>query len=217
LWYLTTNKLKSLGNSNLPMVKPLKVYLGGEAEVRIYQDKVEKIRKPKRYRVKQLDKMLRSKRTKIEAKIMSLARKNGVATPIILDVDKDKIVMEKIDGEAVKYIMNEEISKKIGESVAKLHTKNIIHGDITPMNMILYDNKIYFVDFGLAFIDNKVEPKGVDLHVYFESLKAYFDNWQELKKSFIDGYISSGGLKEVVKRAEEIEIRGRYIERRLQS
>ncbi|RLI77669.1 Kae1-associated kinase Bud32 [Archaeoglobales archaeon] len=199
------------------MVKPLKVYLGGEAEVRIYQDKVEKIRKPKRYRVKQLDKMLRSKRTKIEAKIMSLARKNGVATPIILDVDKDKIVMEKIDGEAVKYIMNEEISKKIGESVAKLHTKNIIHGDITPMNMILYDNKIYFVDFGLAFIDNKVEPKGVDLHVYFESLKAYFDNWQELKKSFIDGYISSGGLKEVVKRAEEIEIRGRYIERRLQS
>lgn len=209
-------KLKLQRKSNCSMTKPLKTYLGGEAEVRIYQNKVEKIRKPKRYRVKQLDKMLRSKRTKSEAKIMSLARRNGVATPIILDVNRDKIVMEKIEGKPVKHIMNKEISRKIGESVAKLHVNNIIHGDITPMNMILHNNKIYFVDFGLAFIDNKIESKGVDLHVYFESLKAYFDNWQELKRSFIDGYLTSGGLREVIDRAEEIEIRGRYVERRLQ-
>ena len=199
------------------MAKPLKIYLGGEAEVKIYEDKVEKIRKPKRYRIKLLDKILRSKRTKTEAKIISMARRNGVATPLIFDVVKDKIVMERIEGNAVKHVMSKEVSKKIGESVAKLHRSNIIHGDITPMNLILYNNKIYFVDFGLAFIDNKVEPKGVDLHVYFEALKAYFDDWRELKKSFIEGYLKAGGSKEVVNRAEEIEIRGRYVERRLQS
>lgn len=191
--------------------------MGGEAVVKIYKNRVEKIRRPKRYRVKRLDNLLRNKRTKGEARILALARRSGVATPIIYDVIKDKIVMEPIFGKPIRDVINVEVSKKIGQCVAKLHANNIVHGDITPMNMILHDNKIYFIDFGLAFIDNKVEPKGVDLHVYFESLKAYFDNWQELKEAFIEGYIEAGGSKEVVERAEEIEIRGRYVEKRLRS
>jgi TP53 regulating kinase-like protein len=192
-----------------------RVYLGGEAEVRIYENVVEKIRKPKRYRHPKLDEMLRKSRTKTEAKIISLARRQGVPTPIILDIEGDKIVMERIKGKPVKEVMSPEISREIGRLVARMHRVGIIHGDITPMNMILSNGKIYFVDFGLAFIEDRVEPKGVDLHVYFESLKASFDNWEKLKSAFIEGYKEEyEKADEVLQRAKEIELRGRYVEER---
>lgn len=62
----------------------VKTYLGGEAEVRIYEDFVEKIRRRKRYRIPELDEEIRKKRTRTEARIISQARRAGVATPIIL-------------------------------------------------------------------------------------------------------------------------------------
>jgi TP53 regulating kinase-like protein len=105
------------------------------------------------------------------------------------------------------------VAKEVGRMVARLHAANIIHGDITPMNMILSGNRIFFVDFGLAFFDQKIEPKGVDLHVFFESLKASYENWEELKEAFIDGYMDYERAEEVLRRAEEIEARGRYVDR----
>lgn len=191
----------------------MKIYLGGEAEVRIFEDVVVKKRRPKRYRIKELDDELRFRRTRNEAKIISNARKAGVPTPIILDVDNDTIVMERIHGKPVKEIMSGEISRKIGMYTAKLHKAGIIHGDITPMNLILSGNRIYFVDFGLAFYDSRIEPMGVDVHVYFESLKASFENWGKFRDAFIEGYLTAGGNPDVVERAKEIEERGRYVER----
>jgi len=133
-----------------------------------------------------------------------------------LDVEDNKIVMERIKGKPVKDVMNKEISREIGRLVARLHKAGIIHGDITPMNMIYCNGKIYFVDFGLSFIEDRVEPKGVDLHVYFESLKAGFDNWRELKEAFIEGYKEEyEKADEILERAKEIELRGRYIEKRM--
>ncbi|MFN3384094.1 MAG: Kae1-associated kinase Bud32 [Archaeoglobaceae archaeon] len=189
------------------------IYLGGEAEV-VIGDVVVKRRRVKRYRIRDIDEMLRLKRTRTEAKFISLARRFGVPTPIVLDVENDTIVMERIHGTPVKECMSEEISREIGRLVAKMHNANIVHGDVTPMNMILSNGKIYFVDFGLAFIDNRIEAKGVDVHVYFESLKAGFENWENLKRAFIEGYLELG-REEVIRRAEEIEERGRYVEKRL--
>jgi len=191
----------------------VKVYLGGEAEVKILDDVVIKTRIPKRYRIKELDRELRLRRTKMEAKIISAARRAGVPTPIVLDVEEDTIVMERIHGIAVKNAMSEDVSREVGRLTAKLHKAGIIHGDITPMNLILSDGRIYFVDFGLAFFDNKVEPMGVDVHVYFESLKASFDDWEKLRDAFVEGYLGEGGKEEVLVRAKEIEERGRYVER----
>lgn len=191
----------------------VKIYLGGEAEVRIYPDRVEKVRRVKRYRIPELDESIRRRRTKMEARIISAARKAGVPTPIILDVEGDRIIMERIRGEPVKNVMNPEVAREVGRMVARLHAANIIHGDITPMNMILSDGRVFFVDFGLAFFDQKIEPKGVDLHVFFESLKAYYEDWEELKEAFIDGYKEYDEAEDVLMRAEEIEARGRYVDR----
>ena len=195
--------------------EPERVYLGGEAEVVIYPEVVVKKRKPKKYRIRELDEVLRLRRTRTEARIISQARKNGVPTPIVLDIEGDTIVMERIKGTPVKFCMSEEIAKEIGRLTAKMHQANIIHGDITPMNMILCEGRVYFVDFGLAFFDNRIESKGVDVHVFFESLRALFDEWRKYRDAFTDGYIEGGGNWEVIERAREIEIRGRYVERRM--
>ncbi len=191
----------------------MQIYLGGEAEVKILDDVVIKKRRPKRYRAKELDEALRFKRTRTEARIISYARRLGVPTPIVLDVYDDTIVMERIKGRAVKDCMSENISREVGKMTAKLHSGGIIHGDITPMNLIESGGRIYFVDFGLAFFDNKVEPMGVDVHVYFESLKASFERWEKFREAFIEGYLMEGGNPEVIERAKEIEERGRYVER----
>lgn len=189
------------------------IYLGGEAEVVIKEDVVVKRRIPKRYRIKDLDDEIRFKRTRTEAKIISAARKVGVPTPIILDVEGDTIVMERIKGPTAKDCMSKELCKEVGKVLAKMHSANIIHGDVTPANIIISEGKTYFVDFGLSYFDNEVEAKGVDLHVFIESLKALFDSWEELKESFIIGYLEANGSKEVVDRAKEIELRGRYVRR----
>ncbi|MET1123817.1 MAG: Kae1-associated kinase Bud32 [Archaeoglobaceae archaeon] len=190
----------------------MQVYLGGEAEVRIYEDIVVKRRIPKRYRIKELDEEIRVKRTRMEAKIISAARRVGVPTPIVLDVEGDTIVMERVKGVVARDCMSVELSREIGRLLAKMHSANIVHGDVTPANIIVGD-RVYFIDFGLAYFDTEVEPKGVDLHVYIESLKAGFDNWEKLAEAFVEGYLEAGGSEEVVERAREIDTRGRYVRR----
>ena len=125
---------------------------GAEAEIHLttWQDRnvIAKWRVPKTYRLEELDAALRTKRTKMETKLISEARSIGIPTPVIFDVDKteSRIVMEYIEGERVKDVLNnissserKEICLKIGRSIGKLHTHDIIHGDLTTSNMIFRD------------------------------------------------------------------------------
>src|SRR3989344_8429437 len=138
-----------------------------------------------------------------------------------------------------------EICKEIGNSVAKLHKENIIHGDLTTSNMILveahqkaqqchplrshplgkaqqessqmgkdlkfcednksvsqrrtsgrvggnrakFQDKIFFIDFGLGYISNKTEDKAVDLHLLKHALEAkHFKNCEILIKEISKSY-----------------------------
>jgi Kae1-associated kinase Bud32 len=186
-----------------------------EAIVELQGELVYKRRIEKRYRVKAIDLRIRRERTKSEAKIISEARRKGVPTPIIVDIDEYEIVMERIDGQLAKAVIAEEISEQIGEFVGILHKNGIIHGDLTTSNIIVgKDNRIYFIDFGLSFIDSSTEAQGVDVHVFFQSLKGTHEAHERLKASFIKGYKRTfARAAQVLKRVEEIERRGRYVER----
>lgn len=188
-----------------------------EAIVEIEGDLVHKWRVEKRYRVKELDKRIRKERTKSEAKLISEARRKGVPTPIIFDVNEYELVMEKIEGNLAKEVINAAISERIGESVGILHRNGIIHGDLTTSNIIVAEaenDRIYLIDFGLAFIESSTEARGVDIHVFFQSLKGTHESHEQLKKSFIKGYKRTfPQASHVLKRAEEIDRRGRYVER----
>jgi len=197
------------------MRAPTERFQCAEAIVELKGDLVYKRRIEKRYRVKEIDQRIRKERTKSEAKIISEARRKGVPTPIIFDIDDYELVMERIDGNLAREVIDEGISEKIGEFVGMLHKNGIIHGDLTTSNIIVgKDNRIYFIDFGLSFIESSTEARGVDVHVFFQSLKGTHESHEHLKESFIKGYQRTfAQAVQVLKRVEEIERRGRYVER----
>lgn len=187
-----------------------------EAIVEIKGDLVYKRRVQKRYRVKEIDERIRRERTKSEAKLISEARRKGVPTPIIFDITDYELVMERVEGDLAREVIDKPISKRIGEFVGILHKNGIIHSDLTTSNIIVgRDNVIYFIDFGLSFIESSTEARGVDVHVFFQSLCGTHESYERLKESFIEGYKRTfSGASQVLRRVKEIEQRGRYVERK---
>jgi Kae1-associated kinase Bud32 len=201
------------------------LYQGAEAKIYVSKyldiEVVKKQRVKKTYRIKEIDKKIISSRTKSETKLMAAARKNGVSIPIIYDVDlkNGAITMQYIKGERIKDIYNnindekrKKLSINIGENIAKLHNNDIIHGDITTSNMILYNKKIYFIDFGLGEINTEIEAKGVDLHVLMEAIESTHSKYSDYFKYVLEGYQNKyhGNAKQVINKINEIVKRGRY-------
>jgi Kae1-associated kinase Bud32 len=201
------------------------LYRGAEAEIRLseYMGKtvVRKQRVKKAYRIKEIDDQLISFRTKEEAKLIIEARSHGVSVPIIYDIDllNGAITMEYMRGKRVKDILNgleaserKRICQKIGESVARLHNHDIIHGDITTSNMIFLHDRIYFIDFGLGSKTIELEAKGVDLHVLMEAFESTHSKYSNCFAYVLEGYTKQfrEDASAVVKKIEEIVQRGRY-------
>lgn len=185
--------------------------MGAEATVELRDKMVIKKRIPKKYRLEALDSTIRRERTKAECRITSESRRNGVPTPIIFDIEDFEITMEYIDGPKVKDILTPQISHTIGKVVGKLHSAGIIHGDLTTSNMIFHDNKVYLIDFGLAFYDNSLEARGVDVHVLFQTFESTHDDHETMITTFSDGYRTTfSDADNILQRVKEIEGRGRY-------
>jgi TP53 regulating kinase-like protein len=191
---------------------------------------IVKVRIPKRYRPPELDKMIRSYRTIHEPQLMHEAKAAGVATPLIymVNVLESTIIMQYIEGQQVKQLLNtadkqerHAICLQIGESIARLHSCGLIHGDLTTSNMIQTpDGKIYFVDFGLGEKNMELEAQGVDLHLLKRALQStHFLFWEECFQAVLCGYTSVRGVgwaEKVYEKNREIERRGRYVEERKQ-
>ncbi len=197
-----------------------KLFLDKHGEIdAIIKDRIEK-----KYRIKQIDEVIRKTRTSLESNLLIEAKRAGVPTPKIFDVDKKnhKIIMEYVDGERVKEFLNKTNKAKIkgicfeiGRMIGKLHSSGIIHGDITTSNMIIKESKVYFIDFGLGFFSKKTEDQGIDLLLLQEALKStHFEIMNFCWKNVINGYKKEyNGWKEVIKRVEEIKKRARYMKR----
>ena len=201
------------------------LYRGAEAKIQLSEylgfKVVEKRRIKKLYRIKNIDDRLISYRTKEEAKLMTEARFHGISVPIIYDVNLEEgiITMEYLDGDRIKDILNDiseeeriQICNKIGESIARFHNNDIIHGDITTSNMILLDGRVHFIDFGLGEKNSEIETKGVDLHVLMEALESTHSKYANCFEYVLDGYRKEfkGDANVIVKKIDEIVKRGRY-------
>ena len=182
---------------------------------------VQKRRVKKSYRIKEIDAQLISSRTREEAKLITLARRSGVSVPLIYDVDLASgiITMEYLQGKRIKDILNAlpaseqaRVCRMIGESIARLHNHDIIHGDITTSNMILHDDRIHFIDFGLGSINTEVEAKGVDLHVLMEAFESTHSRYPDCFSHVFEGYEKQfhGDATMVKDKIDDIIRRGRY-------
>ena len=202
------------------------------AEAKIFQDKktIIKDRTPKSYRHPDLDKKIRTRRTKAESRILQKAKEAKINVPKILNLttnyqlpttNKFHINMEFISGDRLSQTLNSypkqkqnQIMKKLGTQVSNLHKNNIIHADLTTSNVILKtdrpQSKVYLIDFGLSYISTKIEDKAVDLHLLKQALQAkHFPMHETLFQNFLTGYKSQDSPK-ILNRLKTVESRGRY-------
>ncbi len=196
---------------------------GAEAVIYLENNNIIKERIKKSYRYSELDIKLRKFRTKRELNL--LKKSSGIINvPKVIGNSETEIFMEYIKGEKLSNIVDKMSSKYLdkyflimGEYLGKLHNKDIIHNDLTTANIILSKNEIYFIDFGLGFISNKVEDKAYDLHILRQTLKSrHFNKFEMAFLKFMNGYKSiSINFEQIEERLKKIEIRGRYKRKKL--
>jgi TP53 regulating kinase-like protein len=200
------------------------------AEAYIYKakfmdiDAIIKWRFPKNYMPKDLDEIIRRNRTELEAKMLWKAHSLGIKAPIPLYIDLDEgiLIMTFIQGHNFRDIANIidvdklcNIVKTVGIYTAKLHLSGVVHGDLTTSNIIVDNDSVYLIDFGLATISKRLEDIAIDVHIFFRSIESAHPTIEEIaKRCFIDGYkqvVGEDRLRVVLKAVENIRLRGRYI------
>lgn len=210
------------------------------AEARLYvgnylgRDVIAKERFSKKYRHPDLDAQLTTERIRGEIKGIIRCKMIGLDVPSIyaVDLQTNIIYMEYFRHgiTAKEFIFNandnmiEMLSKDIGNKIAKMHSNNIVHGDLTTSNMLVvnkeerddfystYDKlKLVFIDFGLAHVNASVEDKGVDLYVLERAVDSTHSNADKvfpiILRSYEGSYKTDG--KKVMVKFEEVRMRGR--------
>jgi N6-L-threonylcarbamoyladenine synthase/protein kinase Bud32 len=174
-----------------------------------------KRRKPKPYRDENLDERIRARRTRREARALHDARRAGVPTPPVLDVDvrEATLSMEPL-GEDLSGDVTPEEARRVGEHLARLHASGTAHGDPTTRNAVREkeeknEERVFLVDFGLSYTTHSVEDFGMDLHVFRSAVRGTTENDEEVLDAFDEGYVWERA-DDARKRLREIEGRGRY-------
>lgn len=213
------------------------LHTGAEAEVSagiwFGRPAIKKTRRKRTWRHPDLDSRLTQKRMNSEVKLMIKLNGIGVAVPAIWDVDYDKseIIMEKIEGEQLFEILNNnesnpELLRNVGKSIRLLHRNAVTHGDLSTNNILITpEGDACLIDLGLAAMEYELEGFGIDLHVLHEILRASHPEIVNAMDQVLNGYIeldeelgppepAPGGTppsaKDVVKRLEQVMKRVRY-------
>lgn len=188
---------------------------GAEAKLYLVDNKIIKHRFKKNYRLREIDIVLRKRRTKREAKILQKLEGLNFPAPKLIHYDeKDTLEMEFINGKKLRDVLNEDncirLCRELGKKIAILHNNNIIHGDLTTSNFILAD-EIYFIDFGLSFFSTKIEDKAVDLHLLRQALESkHYKIWKKCFEAVLEGYKIVNDYELIMERLKLVEKRGRY-------
>jgi Kae1-associated kinase Bud32 len=203
---------------------------GAEASIRAVEwlgwSAYLKDREAKTYRPKSLDERLRKERTRTEVRLLVEARRLGIRTPIVYDLDlvKHRIILEALPGPTLKELLDANPSeaaallapvRAFGTALGQLHAGGISHGDLTSSNVMFPDGPSglpAFIDLSMGSRSPGVEELAIDLHLVEEDFRALHPKGNELLETFQEGYAAGnpGGAAAVRARAKEIRGRVRY-------
>ncbi|XP_043270050.1 EKC/KEOPS complex subunit Tp53rk isoform X2 [Venturia canescens] len=222
--------------------------IGQGAEARLYsgyylgKSTLVKERFEKKYRHPDLDSRLTKDRIRAEARAIVRAKAAGVSTPtlFLVDLDRRSIYMEYIENartlknyfdERAPLLSGEEsqpelqecifLAEKLAGAIAKLHSKNIIHGDLTTSNVLIREPisekeaeaSLVLIDFGLARVESTTEDKAVDLYVLERSLLSSHSEFTGLFPAILSHYVDcirdKKQRRETIAKYEEVRARGR--------
>jgi len=187
-----------------------------------------KYRIPKKYRLEEIDKKIRTERTLNEARALIKVKSYGLNVPQVYEIDTQNptIIMKYIEGEKLKNLLEnlenikkDSYFKHIGTDIAILHKNGHIHGDITTSNIIITKGEdIFLIDFGLHGYSDTIEDKSVDLHLFKRVLiSSHGNDYEFCFKAFLEGYRSEyektnkNECNQIIKNIKAIETRGRYV------
>src|SRR6056297_3378201 len=145
-----------------PPAREGSVRQGAEATVTITDDRVVKERVPKGYRHERLDDRLRRDRTVLEARLTSEARRQGVPTPLVWDVDVPEATIEfqYVGDSDLRDALSEDRVRDVGRHLAAIHDAGFVHGDPTTRNVRVTEEgragNTFLIDFGLGYYTDDV-------------------------------------------------------------
>ncbi len=185
-----------------------------------------KERDPKSYRPKALDDRLRRERTRTEARLLVDARRLGVRTPILYDIDlaRHRLILEELPGPTFRELLEDpavapeallRAVRAFGTALGRLHAGGISHGDLTSSNVLFpegVEGPPALLDLSMGSRSAGIEELGIDLHLVEEDLKALHGRSEGLVRAFHEGYLAGNpsGEKDVRARARAIKGRVRY-------
>jgi N6-L-threonylcarbamoyladenine synthase/protein kinase Bud32 len=199
-----------------PPVRDGETVRGAEATVTFEDGTVTKARVPKAYRHPDLDARLRRDRTVLEARLTSKARRQGVPTPLVRDVDVPEATIEfqHVGDSDLRDALNEAGVRDVGRHLATIHDAGFVHGDPTTRNVRVstanpQNDRTFLIDFGLGYYTDDVEDYAMDCHVFEQSLVGTADDPESLADAFEAAYREVGDAS-VLDQLRTIEGRGRY-------
>jgi len=180
----------------------------------------------KSYRPKALDDRIRRERTRNEARLLVDARRLGVRTPLIYDIDlpRHRLTLEELPGPTLRQLLEDPnvptddlpiAVRAFGHALGVLHAGSIAHGDLTSSNVLFPEGPQgapAFLDLSMGTRSPGLEELGIDLHLVEEDLKALSARSDALVRAFHEGYAEGNpaGAKDVRARAKVIRGRIRY-------
>ncbi len=198
---------------------------GAEADIYLGrwcgQEAIYKVRKSLPYRNESLDRAIRLQRTIREATVMNRVKSAGVRSPYIfyLDPKNTYIVMEYIRGRRLKDLLlaggvREEVLVELGRVLGRMHSANVIHGDLTTSNVIVESNKLAIIDFGLSYFSTRIEDMATDMRLVKEVMSSVHSSlFPRCFELLVSGYEQVLGIersRQVKLQLSAIERRGRY-------
>ncbi|KAJ2710274.1 serine/threonine-protein kinase bud32 [Coemansia spiralis] len=196
------------------------------AEARVYKTTVDgraaiaKQRFSKGYRHPELDRKLTRGRLNQEARSLRRCREHGLCVPDVLQVDKDSatLYIEFVAGPTLKEWVcgnSDEAAEAalmtaVGQTLHRMHSHNIIHGDLTTSNMIVGSSgEPTLIDFGLSQISPSAEDKAVDLYVLERAFISTHPDSERLFAGVLESYARDDAARAVLRRLEDVRQRGR--------
>jgi len=145
---------------------------------------------------------------------------------IFVDLMKNRLVMEKINGITLKEfiyrhsnipILCNSVAERVGTILGKLHDSEIVHGDLTTSNILIRDKvgnnvpsdlDIVLIDFGLGSLKPSVEDKAVDLYVLERAFVSTHPGSEPMMSALIEAY-RFGSRKGTIVLSRLLQVRAR--------
>ncbi|MFX0064723.1 MAG: KEOPS complex kinase/ATPase Bud32, partial [Candidatus Hermodarchaeota archaeon] len=160
--------------------KGILIKKGAEAEIfkgnYLNFDVIIKHRIPKPYRHEIIDQKIRIQRISSEAKVLITARRAFVKVPYLYGIDFENysLIIQNISGFTLADYLTSlnqveqslPILENVGIETARLHQAGIVHGDLSPFNVLLHAQQVFLIDFGLSEFAVSYEKRATDFYTF---------------------------------------------------